>query len=313
MQALPQLIGLQSLESTIDCLLLMVVPKKSLLDAMSTVVTELCESADYAYTLIVVRSQNVLFSSFSRVIEYFTKHDIVLLIASRTSLKTANIFEVMHTSVMTLNVSEFFEIATVVSRLYQQQLDLLINVDNQSSIVANITLETRGKASISSFEVKHHIPIDRQLPKYKWLLARAIVRKETVSKPTHLIGVYEEDLDFDCKCDARVMQTNTPIYHIIMTEILNDVLIIGKSKAAKLEYRPASFNLVKSCRQLRAKVQIKCMFEFFACTINISNILITGLKIAIFIKNYVNISEFKIFVTKTLGFVRKYTVILPLK
>ncbi len=77
----------------------MVVLKKSLLDTMST--------TSYAYALMLARDNSLLFSLASQVVGYFTKHDMVLLVASGTSLKTANIFEVMHTSAMTLNVSIF--------------------------------------------------------------------------------------------------------------------------------------------------------------------------------------------------------------
>ncbi|WP_084227011.1 ATP-binding protein [Nostoc sp. KVJ20] len=260
MQALPQLIGLQSLESIIDCSLPIVVPETSLLDAIST--------RGYAYPLMVARGKSVLISSSSQIVGCFTKHEMVLLVASGTSLKTANIFEVMHTSVMTLDVSEFSEIASIFSRLRQQQCDLLPVTDNQGQIFGNITPEsisqglaqkiekTRDKPSIGSFEVEHQILFERQLLKYKWLLARAIVRKDTTGKLVRLIGVSKEDLDFYCKCDTRVMQTNAPNYHIIMSEILNDVLIIGKSEAGKLEYRPTSFNLVEYSRQLLEKVQM---------------------------------------------------------
>ncbi|MBN3940337.1 hypothetical protein [Nostoc sp. NMS9] len=188
---------------------------------------------------------------------------MVLLVASGTSLKTANIFEVMHTLVMTLNVSEFSEIVSVLSRLYQQQLELLLVVDNPGNItpesicqaLAQETEKTRGNASISSFEVEHQIFVERQLLKSQWLLARAIVRKDTTGKYTHFIEVYEVDLDFYRKSN-RVMQTNTPKYHIIMTEILNDVLIIGQLEVGKLEYRPTSFNLVEHSRQSPEQIQM---------------------------------------------------------
>lgn len=42
---------------------------------------------------------------------------MVLFVASETSLKTANTLEVMHTLVMTLNMSEFSEKVSVLSRL----------------------------------------------------------------------------------------------------------------------------------------------------------------------------------------------------
>ncbi|MEH2147807.1 MAG: hypothetical protein V7K63_06520 [Nostoc sp.] len=152
-------------------------------------------------------------SSSSQVVECFTKHDMVLLVASGTSLKTANIFEVMHTSVMTLNVSDFLEIVSVLSLLRQQWLDLLAVIDNQVNItsesicqtLAQKTEKTRSKTNIGSFEVEHQILVERLLTKYKSLLERAIVRKDTTGKYTHLIKVYEEDLNFYRKFNTKVM------------------------------------------------------------------------------------------------------------
>ncbi|MEH2255626.1 hypothetical protein [Nostoc sp.] len=188
---------------------------------------------------------------------------MVLLVASGTSLKTVNIFEVMHTLVMTLNVSEFSEIVSVLSRLYQQQLELLLVVDNTGNItpesiyqaLAQETEKTRVNASIGSLELEDQIFVERQLLKSQWLLAHAIVRKATTGKYTHFIEVYEGDLDLYRKSN-RVMQTNTPKYHIIMTEMLNDVLIIGQLEVGKLKYRPTSFNLVEHSRQSPEQIQI---------------------------------------------------------
>ncbi|MGV0103310.1 hypothetical protein NSTC731_00309 [Nostoc sp. DSM 114167] len=59
---------------------------------------------------------------------------MVLFVASETSLKTTNTLEVMHTLVMTLNVSYFVKIVSVLSRVHQQQLELLLVVDNQDNI-----------------------------------------------------------------------------------------------------------------------------------------------------------------------------------
>ncbi|MBE8970569.1 hypothetical protein IQ277_31485 [Nostocales cyanobacterium LEGE 12452] len=194
---------------------------------------------------------------------------MVLFVASGNSLKTANTFEVMHTLVMTLNVSEFSEIVSVLSRLSSQQLELLLIGSKQGNIVGNITPESicicqamaqkteksKGNASIGFFKVEHHILIERQLLKSQWLLAHAIVRKATSCKYTHFIEVYEEDLGFYRKSN-RIMQTNTHKYHIIMTEMLNDVLIIGQLKVEKLEYKPISFNLVEHSRQSPEQIQM---------------------------------------------------------
>ncbi|MCC5598657.1 hypothetical protein [Nostoc favosum] len=146
------------------------------------------------------RGKNVLAFSSSQVVESFTKHDMVILVASETSLKTANIFEVMHTLVMTLNVSSFSEIASVLLQL-RHQFDLLSVADNQGHIVifimpeslcqalAKQTEKSRGNTSIGSFEVKHQILVENQLLKYKWLLVRVIVRIDTTGEHPCLIGV----------------------------------------------------------------------------------------------------------------------------
>ena len=199
---------------------------------------------------------------------------MVPFVASGTSLKTANTFEVMHTLVMTLNMSEFSVIISVLSRFCQQQLELLLVVEKQSNITDNITREsiciyqalaqktekTRGNTSIGSFEVEHQIFIERQLLKSQWLLARAIVRKATTGKYTHFIEVYEEDLDLYRKSNS-IMQTNTPKYHIIMTEMLNDVLIIGQLEVGKLECRVTSFNLVEHRRQSPEQIQMNLDYQ----------------------------------------------------
>jgi hypothetical protein len=109
--------------------------------------------------------------------------------------------------------------------------------------------------SIGSFEVEYQIFIKRQLLKSQWLPARVIVRKATTGKYTHFIEVYEEDLDFYRKSN-RVIQTNMPKYHIIMTEMSNDVLIIGQLEVGKLEYRTTSFNLFEYSRQLPEQMQM---------------------------------------------------------
>ena len=86
------------------------------------------------------RSKNVLFSSSSQVAECFTKHDMVVLVASKASLKTANIFEVMHNFARKLNVI----FITLILRLLLicQQLNLLPVADNQGYIVIFIMLES---------------------------------------------------------------------------------------------------------------------------------------------------------------------------
>ncbi|MEH1901682.1 MAG: hypothetical protein V7L04_09755 [Nostoc sp.] len=90
-------------------------------------------------------------------------------------MQTANISEVIHTSVMRLNLQIILHILSVLSLLHQQQLYLLPVIDNQYQVVglvnpesicqalAQKTKKTRGNASIGSFEVAHQIFVERQL------------------------------------------------------------------------------------------------------------------------------------------------------
>ncbi|MDZ7952821.1 hypothetical protein [Nostoc sp. DedQUE09] len=163
----------------------------------------------------------------------------------------------------------------MLSRLLEQQLELLLVVSKQGNItpesicicqaMAQKTEKSRVNATIGFFDVEHQIFIERQLLKSQWLLAHAIVRKATSSKYTHFIEVYEEDLDFYRKSN-RIMQTNTPKYHIIMTEMLNDVLIIAQLEVEKLEYKPTSFNFVEHSRQSPEQIQMnlgyRCLIFF---------------------------------------------------
>ncbi|WP_193197676.1 PAS domain S-box protein [Nostoc sp. MG11] len=126
MQALPQLTGLQSLESIIDYSPLMVVPETPLADAIA---------------LMAAQGKNVLVGSTSQILGCFTERHLVQLLASGTDLRTAKISEVMHTSVMMLKMSEFPDLASALLLMRQQQLILPV-VDDQGQIFGTITPES---------------------------------------------------------------------------------------------------------------------------------------------------------------------------
>ncbi|WP_441306995.1 PAS domain S-box protein [Cylindrospermum sp. FACHB-282] len=50
-----------------------------------------------------------------------------------------------------------------------------------------------------------------------------------------------------------------------MTEMLNDILVIGKVEAGRLEYRPTCFDLVEYCRQLVEEMQMNLSNQNFIC------------------------------------------------
>ncbi len=45
-----------------------------------------------------------------------------------------------------------------------------------------------------------------------------------------------------------------------MTGLLNDVLLIGKAEAGKLEFQPQQLNLVQFCRDLVEEIR-RCIIE----------------------------------------------------
>ncbi len=200
MQALPQLIWLQSLESIIDCLLLMVVPKKLLLDAMTT--------RGYTYVLMV-------------------------------------------------------------------------------------------SLGIDLFEVESQILVERELLKYKWLLARAIVRKDTTGKPTRLVRVsvdstscVQVEVSF---CESKklfcaIFNSTLKFFGLLTKE----GILLGVNQTA-LDF---------------GKLQPQ-YFEYFYRASNVGNILGTGLEMAI-VKKCVDIYQGKIFITSLLGFCTNLTTILSL-
>lgn len=131
MQALPQPIELQSLESVIDFSPLTVAPETPILDAIA---------------LMAARGQSVLVGSASQVLGCFTEKNLVQLVASGVDLKTAKICEVMQTLSIALKVSEFQVLASALSLLYQHQLDLLPVVDDQGQLVGKITSQSICRA-----------------------------------------------------------------------------------------------------------------------------------------------------------------------
>ncbi|MBD2411589.1 hypothetical protein FACHB389_33150 [Nostoc calcicola FACHB-389] len=185
MQALSQFLGLESLESVIDCSPLMVVPETPLSDAIA---------------LMATQNKSVLVGSCSQLVGCFTKHDIVQLIASGTDLKTAKISEVMHTSVKTLKVSEFQKMSCALSLLCQQQLDLLPVVDNQNKVIGIITPESICQALAQ--EIEKTTDNNKQTEEQQRLLESAAVKNE--SEKIHECTEIDEDTTaFEGLCESE--------------------------------------------------------------------------------------------------------------
>lgn len=127
MQALPQHLALESLESVIDFSPLTVAPETSVLDAIA---------------LMAIRGKGVLVRSEALLLGWFTEQDMVRLVASGAELSTAKISEVMSTSTIRVKVSDFHDLASILSLFRQNQLRLLPVVDHQGQLIGSITAES---------------------------------------------------------------------------------------------------------------------------------------------------------------------------
>ncbi|MFN6472063.1 MAG: PAS domain S-box protein [Nostoc sp. SerVER01] len=190
MQALSQFLGLESLESVIDCSPLMVVPETPLSDAIA---------------LMATQSKSIMVGSCSQLAGCFTKRDLVQLIASGTDLKTAKISEVMHTSVKTLKVSEFQGMPCVLSLLCQQQLDILPVVDRQGQVVGAITHESICQALAQ--EIEKTTDNYKQTEERRRLLESAVVNAAFIQNQHQKIHEYTEIDDdttaFEVLCESE--------------------------------------------------------------------------------------------------------------
>ncbi|MBH8574449.1 PAS domain S-box protein [Nostocaceae cyanobacterium CENA369] len=127
MQALPQLLWLRCLKSTIDYSPLIVEPETLLSDAIS---------------LMAQWGVNVLVMSVSQLVGWFTAQDVVRLLAAGADFKTTKISEVMQTSAIALKLSDFNNMTTVLALFQQHQLDLLPIVDEQGQPLGTVTPES---------------------------------------------------------------------------------------------------------------------------------------------------------------------------
>jgi PAS domain S-box-containing protein len=145
MHTIKQIFWLQSLESVINFSPLTVQPETSMLDAIA---------------LMANRGVGVLVVSVSQVVGWLTEKDVVKLLASDVDFQTTKIHEVMHTSVISLKISEFHNLKLAISLLYQHQLNILPVVDEKDQLIGTVTLESICQALEQSVE---HTDIDNRV------------------------------------------------------------------------------------------------------------------------------------------------------
>jgi signal transduction histidine kinase len=75
----------------------------------------------------------------------------------------------------------------------------------------------------------------------------------TINSSTDLLRRYCQD-SMDEKKSKHLQQIQTSVAQ--MTQLLDDVLVIGKADAGKLEFKPASLNLLEFCRHLVEELQL---------------------------------------------------------
>ncbi|AFY35615.1 PAS domain S-box protein [Calothrix sp. PCC 7507] len=127
MQAFPPPLWLTCLRSIIDFSPLTVEPETPVLEAIA---------------LMAKSGKSALVGSASQIVGWLTERDVVKLVASGVDLKTSQMCEVMHAYSISLQLSEFADLKTVLSLMQQHQLDLLPVVDEQGQLVGTVTAES---------------------------------------------------------------------------------------------------------------------------------------------------------------------------
>jgi len=80
----------------------------------------------------------------------------------------------------------------------------------------------------------------------------------TILSSAELLRKYNHKLGEDQKL-TQLQQIQTTVTH--MTQLLNDVLLIGKAEAGKLEYNPAPLDLVQFCHALVEGMQLSATYS----------------------------------------------------
>lgn len=127
MQAYPHYLVLENLESIIDYSPLIVAPETSILDAIA---------------LIAKHGKSVLVKSNYHIVGYLTQQDIVELVAAGSDWQNATICKLMQTSIMQIQIPSINNLATVISLLFESDLQLLAVVDQQEQIIGTISPES---------------------------------------------------------------------------------------------------------------------------------------------------------------------------
>lgn len=237
MQTLSQLLWLRCLKSIIDLSPLTVEPETSVSDVIS---------------LMSQGSISVLVMSVSQLVGWFTAQDVVRLLASGVDFKTTKISEVMQTSVITLKLSDFHNMATVLSLLRQHQLNLLPIVDEQGKPIGIVTPESICRVlkqpieAITSECCQNGINIS-ELKKVEVYLQKANQELEQrVSQGTIALQAINQQL----LSEISDRQINEERFRKAI-ESTSDAIVIQDMKGASVYVNPAFVDL---CRQ--AKIEL---------------------------------------------------------
>lgn len=85
----------------------------------------------------------------------------------------------------------------------------------------------------------------------------------TILSSTELLKNYSHKLGEEKKC-THFGRIQTSVQH--MTELLNDVLLIGQADAGKLEFNPAPVDLAQLCLSLVEELQLTASSQYFQTT-----------------------------------------------
>lgn len=149
---------------------------------------------------------------------------------------------------------QFFEYQLLVDNLLDYEARIVVSAENEvMAIVRDITERKRAEA-----DIRNALEKEKQLNELKSRFV-SMTSHEFRTPLTTILSSAELLQDFGSIWDEEkklkhFLRIQTSVTH--MTGLLNDVLLIGKAEAGKLEFKPTPLDLISFCRELTEEMQM---------------------------------------------------------
>ncbi|HCF27100.1 MAG TPA: histidine kinase [Cyanobacteria bacterium UBA11049] len=152
------------------------------------------------------------------------------------------------------NIQIFEYQSLVESNLLDYEARIVVSAEDEvMAIVRDITERKRAEA-----DIRNALEKEKELNELKSRFVSMASHEfrtplTTILSSAELLQDYSDRWDEEKKL-KHFLRIQTAVTH--MTGLLNDVLLIGKAEAGKLEFKPTPLNLVSFCRELTEEMQL---------------------------------------------------------